>query len=910
MRRLFPLLALTLFLRAFSLHAQSPEDILLSHNPNDSTLSTDLQIQAALEHGGHRLAVWGTQVADGDSVVGALMMNLDGVQSVLTSSDARPYGAVDIVPMGSEDFLVMWNDRREGGKSMRGVKVSGRSGVRGGDLLLENGLDFFGRVIYRANPNSMRIIFTTMSSGQPLSRMIMLSSLGSPLAGSIVISDSEILSASSYLIPDGSLLVRLKDQRALLIDDEGIVENPLLNQGLLNHPHYFDDAGGIVLYVDDTVRYYRSYRQQQPDSILPLQLPRSDSYPDWKALAIHHDSLGWYLACLSTSLKRSGDFIEITRMNLRFTFSAPEDTSMVKQVLVLAFVPPGASSVTTDKSVSISFGEVNVVSVQIGGTFSYDPHGSSQITTGSLGASFAIGSLPMNPTARSFGAARTGSHRTSSISVAWKSNPAGKVIYSSAIAPLRLTLGQLRPALLVGESIQVGWRSTSGLFGSGFLPSVDGLVSRDPYPTASIANISAFSSGLESQPSLPVALAASATYSLPSSRNPYHSNGISVVLHRLWPTGGWRGIELASFHNSGINQPPVTPLLHTPSFDPNTNRVITMIGFPWDVATPHGFPLQNFRAIGLGDSSRPISWSSSISGETLGFVPITGNQVFLLKDQNTLERYSGNAPMRPGVRMRSVDAEAGERTILLQRLFGEYLLRMTFTPERRTRTLEVYNFFGRMEAQREIPAIPSARGIAVVLNPADSSIILIEASNSGVIAVPFGKNLQSMMTVRGEKIGAVTISRTSDSTAYPAAVIDDGNIFVAWEDYRDSDSIGTIRGNWWRLPQMIAAEDSFDPYDPDYAIPFVPASVVSIRMVSPHPFLTGTNLVVNALDAYPAIITLYNARGEAVYATEVELRDGENAYPLNLPPLDGGVYHLRVQAGGDSDDLPVIVLGE
>src|SRR5690606_6875343 len=108
-----PVLVLTFLLCSFgTVSAQPAEDYRLSSSVLGFRLPEDLQIQSAADIGDARLAVWATTFPTGaGESEGGLVMNLNGMESRLTKSGARPYGAVDVVAF-ADRFLVLWNDRR------------------------------------------------------------------------------------------------------------------------------------------------------------------------------------------------------------------------------------------------------------------------------------------------------------------------------------------------------------------------------------------------------------------------------------------------------------------------------------------------------------------------------------------------------------------------------------------------------------------------------------------------------------------------------------------------------------------------------------------------------------------------------------------------------------------------------
>jgi hypothetical protein len=320
-----------------------------------------------------------------------------------------------------------------------------------------------------------------------------------------------------------------------------------------------------------------------------------------------------------------------------------------------------------------------------------------------------------------------------------------------------------------------------------------------------------------------------------------------------------------------------------------------------------------FCVYSVDDMTRKLIWEMRLPRLYDGVFSVDSGVVYLAHSNDTLERF----PKLPGgtsvIAMRRVDTAVKEKTILLQRLFGERFLRITAAPGYAHVTLEVYDFDGRLRGTRTVGVIPSARGMDVIQNPADSSIIIIQGTAAGTITMMFGQTLESLELEDGTPLGAVMVSQTSDSTAYPVGVIRDGRLFIAWEDYRASVSKAAVYGNWWTLPKAVVpapARAPFDPLDPEVIIPFTPQQLLKINAIAPNPLVAMATLRIESMRDQEATVILLNMRGEEIRRIPLTIEKGVKEYPIDLTGVEGGAYAVRVDGLSESDGVMVVVMGE
>ncbi len=316
-----PVLFLTFLLISFRIgSAQPAEDYRLSFDQPDYRLPEDIRIEAGAEIGSVRLVVWGTTVDDGNGgAVNALAMNLNGTQRILTPANARPFGAVAVIPF-TDRFLVLWNDRRADGAGIRGRVVTASGQPDGDDYLLSGGV-MQEDVYWWSGVSGAMIFWTDVRTGKPETYYIRTGTDGRMIGGETLLTGKGLDAEQSYPITGGRSLVRQKDNSVLIIRSDGTIDPRPIPDRRFNVPHYLIGDSSIATAERGIMRYFLSYYDSLPSWSVALPEKYGSPY------ILSKDSSGWFIVTFGKYLVPGRNVIPL----LYFYFNAddPGDTATV-----------------------------------------------------------------------------------------------------------------------------------------------------------------------------------------------------------------------------------------------------------------------------------------------------------------------------------------------------------------------------------------------------------------------------------------------------------------------------------------------------------------------------------------------------------------------------------------------------
>lgn len=915
-----PVLVLTFLLCSFgTVSAQPAEDYRLSSSVLGFRLPEDLQIQSAADIGDARLAVWATTFPTGaGESEGGLVMNLNGMESRLTKSGARPYGAVDVVAF-ADRFLVLWNDRRSGGEGIYGSIVGTDGRVIRDDWQVSPGGRFADSLLVAAVSAERLLFWTDLRNGAPQVRALRLDAAGNPLGSEFVVGSGPLGHTETFRLPDNDIVAVAGDTAVLLAPD-GSFRNRTFPASRARLPHYVGDDLSFVVQDSGHIAYYASPWNPEPEWRADLTPQAGDTVLPF----VGRDSAGIFVLAYRYR-KQPG-----TRYYMDILLHRVEPGGPVgPPELVLAdsgyYHTQGFYGGYSIDTIIHRYGCLNTYNVRFNleGTFqAQSGNGKPPFTSGSM-VEFFVNSRGRAQLTKSINPdepgylpgpcgfqkrlrmERTKWDTVSAIRVVWSTERIWSN-YDTTIASVRYRESQTRPVLLDQSGVRLAW----------YLPN------RNAVATAPLPD---FTRGIEAEPfaegigALPVVTGWNTFYVPRSSYSSVETREqgtwvykVSSSVSHLRPgTDGWISSDpVAMSYTSPWNIGPVRQVGF--GYDPQQGEHYVAVYAPADKNERKPYiSLSRLDENGVEFEREKIFWNGAVPEYVMA-----GKDYLLMTIGN-------NNGIRATLQGQLIDTvifpyRGRQRPHIVQPLRGDRFARV-FLPDSLPNDVlvDVVTRSGGEIGFLHLKGLPDRSQITLLQNPRDERIMLLWGSAAGVRAAYLTKDLKEIIDPdAGLLLTDFRISGTADSVAFPTALFRNDTLFLAWEDYRDGEE-SEMYGTWWAVPESLIGPGEDIIRDtiitpPEVPIPdpdINPTAGIRIISVSPNPATGAAAVTVQSSERRAGRIEVYDAGGRRVIDRWIVLSPGTSNFRLDVGELFSGSYTVRVTSGTGANQARLIVWG-
>jgi len=172
-------------------------------------------------------------------------------------------------------------------------------------------------------------------------------------------------------------------------------------------------------------------------------------------------------------------------------------------------------------------------------------------------------------------------------------------------------------------------------------------------------------------------------------------------------------------------------------------------------------------------------------------------------------------------------------------------------------------------------------------------------------------NMQIVWSVASETNNSgFTLAKSSDGIQYYDFAYIPGAGNGAYREYFFTD-------NEYLLPQTVYYRLQQTDYNGTTKI-FAPVSAESCyntnapsqNFVYPNPFTENIYLSINAAEEGPAMVGIFDRKGELVRSLQLECATGANLFSVNLQQLASGEYHLKITQGNTITNTSLIKMSD
>jgi hypothetical protein len=866
------------------LTAQLP-DIRLSTEPTSSTLPTDIQIQSAASIGNRTLVVWGSGALDADSGFRPILRmqmlegnQLIGEQGTIHSDEARPYGVVRVLPAGNQ-FVILWNDRQDT------PTVYGMSVDTGGVVINAEGRFFTGTVravddiqLLPFDDGSSMVVANVDYNGNRRMVYRRVPSNGGLFGEESEISGGVYAQMLRYDLLPGLVVIRRVSGDGIVVHPNGAIDERRIPLERLNNAFYLDADLSFAM-VDDSV-FSLFANMFDSTAVLQVRLPVPEGYIDGNMIG--RDSLGRVEVYRSRGDLWGRDAIIF--YVLRWTIAA---NGMIAKHDTTLKIESGLGSDQSwlldsiTKLRGCSNRSHIIVSTfienrQPGGRPAFNVP--FRINYGWFQGSFYRDTFPSPSAFQCDSVTYVGVTRKSSsgVSDVLVSTGGSGVIVSHDIPEFYLSIPQKKPVVIQRQGeVLTTWLATTvnGTFNvvsqwSGWDSSLEKGAENCSvriYKSSVYGSESYSWDAADAIYANSVALCARRSFTS-NVHDAIYITHVSRIGLLLPSPSGWLKVftRIDSARNDSPKPQPSEDdswfRLHQIALDPDNGQTIAAVSNRrTKVAWLFGISEQG-----------EINWiDSSKNGlkqviESGALIPVSPRTVLFIN----------SAMMKKvidGVVTDSINLASPKTARFIPLLGTNFLRYYPDSTSKRHYTFDILDTNGSIFHHADVTLDVDPLDLTIAQRPADSSLYLIYASNTGIHTTVLSSRLVVQRQHR-------QISAGSDSTRNPSAVFINDYLAVAWEDYRNgvADIYGTIRS-----AEAILSTEAVAGDDGSGVITISPNPVSDVLRIELPASLDGT------------MLELYDPMGRQVLSREID--NAAQINTLDVSSITSGVYTIVVR---------------
>lgn len=747
-------IAVILIMSAADLHAQKEDRRISPVEPWSYALPSEIAIQSAAVIGGTGLVVWGTTALGADGVVAPVLRMQYwrgkipiGVPTPVHSESGVPFGRVVVEPIGGK-FLVMWNDRRSGGKE-----------------------------IY------MRMVDTT----------------GLWIGPEMQVAPGTITSVISYPALPGMRIITSDSAPPVAVHVHGAIDRRDLISGVLSTTHCVGDSGVVAVLHGDTVAFHGSVFDTVP--FRTLHIPElqgslrggeglfNKGGGEYELFFATHATLSQYpyagrtrffRMTISPHAAQSAPMMFAQKVQYMGDLHSHGEFSYAGYSVVQGCGGSFARVLKFSGFVA-SHGDWYYPSFE--SVYSVDSRGGADSGLSLLQHRCDSGVRPLVTRLKS-----------DTISVVRVVAGGDTILVSVPTYPFRSTSSQIHPRIWSrGDSLWCHWYQVDSdrpFMIARLLPgqlSVDSL----PWPTMGLsAPASLRANGLIRRFDTLIGFERGCGVDDRWEAQMFGSYAREYALH-LVTRGGWRKVIGLHDYSTGRALLRYTPIVY--AIDPDSSEIVA----PLLITTYEGYRRIALYAVSDTGAVRWHVDSVRTDADYSSCVPIRSGE-YLLANRAHADRFIGADRIGSFI---FFDTMFAARYVRLQESF---FLRYGFSDaDDSTLKVELYTIDGALLRRQMIPCRGRVGDPVVVQRRSDGMIALLYVSN-GLHCVLYDRLLQP--------IGSDTvISATTGTIRAPAAVFHRDTLVAIWQDYRNGD-LPDIYGASLSIPLIPAVVESTESH--------------------------------------------------------------------------------------------------
>jgi hypothetical protein len=906
--------------------AQRPDVRVSPPDPITHDIPVETKIQSAARIDTRTLAVWGTTRADGDTIASTLRMqmldgsSLTGDQTQLSSDSARPGRFVQVIAFDTS-FAVVWNDYRINtpGMYIRFVGADGK--LVGSERRISTGHavpDPTGRLLVLGNRTGRLLIWQdnrAISPGLYGVRVVEGTGIISP---ELYIGTS-IASLLTYQQLPGWTLIHLLPTGWIAVDITGQIDSRTLPQTHFSNAFYVNADTSLVRVSGDTLLYFASIFDMQPEKI--LKVGSLDSATD-NTVQLGRDSAGTLVVYFS-SIEVTGSASTpgyINQSAYRVRVSNTDSISVPEVVLgnITKYWNGGClyestCHVTKFNGASISPGCDNSSRVLLNWeheryyhsiltetsssiwTFSVDPLGNFDRNGRGYSASCVSPSSPV--------ATRLADSIASTVSLALIDTA---IVLSAETAPWQLAIDQMAPAIYEANGLLMTtwqqtvkktsfdlsvWEYESGNPASlrDQLPDVD-----DPKSGGYAPQITVHQHGY---------VTSNTTIINPSGMSAVSSHKRLRDVGEYWSSPISSSPVILDWTHYAISRAGKDRWIKLLSFDDQPDYYALSSG-SWRLGIPQLYDLNT--GIFLVEVGSLSSWDDRVLNAWLYAFASDGTQLWKV-DQRSQAPYGGiylPVDSLQFIRFTKTLAEIYRNGKIInqftlpessfppqyQRLLGSYFLRRYWLDSISGHLrLETYTLDGNLQNATTLLNFSHSSDIMILQRPVDSSLIIISGGEGGVHLTALDKQLNVL-------VRDLTISATHELVRHPSGVFRNDSLYVVWQDNRNGncDIYGNAR-TWTSIIQQTGDTPAV-------------TTTTGPRLI-PNPANSATTVELDVDGATEVTVELFDVLGASMALQAINAdRQGRVAVQFDLQGMPAGVYVVRYRTGVAAGAMPLHVV--